>query len=129
MDKKKLLIQIMRFGVVGGTAFLIDYGILYCLTEFVGINYLLSGTISFSVSVIYNYILSKIWVFDTHKNDRKITEFIIFVILSVIGLGINQIIMYIGVEYMNAYYMLVKIVATFIVMIYNFITRKLFLEK
>ena len=96
MDKKKLLTQIFRFGVVGGTAFLIDYGILYCLTEFVGINYLLSGMISFSVSVIYNYILSKTWVFDTKESNRKIAEFIIFVILSIIGLGINQIIMYVG---------------------------------
>lgn len=128
MEKKKLIIQIFRFVIVGGTAFLLDYAILYSLTEFVGINYLLSGMMSFSVSVIYNYILSKTWVFDTKENNRKITEFILFVILSVIGLGINQIIMYIGVEYFNAYYMLVKIFATFIVMIYNFITRKLFLE-
>lgn len=128
MEKKKLIIQIFRFVIVGGTAFLLDYAILYSLTEFVGINYLLSGMMSFSVSVIYNYILSKTWVFDTKEKNRKITEFILFVILSVIGLGINQIIMYIGVEYFNAYYMLVKIFATFIVMIYNFITRKLFLE-
>ncbi len=128
MEKKKLIIQIFRFVIVGGTAFLLDYAILYSLTEFVGINYLLSGMMSFSVSVIYNYILSKTWVFDTKENNRKITEFILFVILSVIGLGINQIIMYIGVQYFNAYYMLVKIFATFIVMIYNFITRKLFLE-
>lgn len=128
MEKNKLIIQIFRFGIVGGTAFLLDYAILYSLTEFVGINYLLSGMMSFSVSVIYNYVLSKTWVFDTKEKSRKITEFIIFVILSVIGLGLNQIIMYIGVEYFNAYYMFVKIFATFIVMIYNFITRKLFLE-
>lgn len=128
MEKNKLIIQIFRFGIVGGTAFLLDYAILYSLTEFVGINYLLSGMMSFSVSVIYNYVLSKTWVFETKEKSRKITEFIIFVILSVIGLGLNQIIMYIGVEYFNAYYMFVKIFATFIVMIYNFITRKLFLE-
>ena len=95
MEKKKLIIQIFRFVIVGGTAFLLDYAILYSLTEFVGINYLLSGMMSFSVSVIYNYILSKTWVFDTKENNRKITEFILCVILSVIGLGINQIIMYI----------------------------------
>lgn len=128
MKKKKLLNQIFRFGVVGGTAFLLDYAILYCLTEFAGINYLLSGTISFSISVIYNYILSKVWVFDTKESNGKITEFLIFLILSVIGLGINQIIMYIGVEVFHMYYMFVKIIATFIVMIYNFITRKIFLE-
>ncbi len=128
MEKKRLIIQIFRFGIVGGTAFLLDYSILYCLTEFVDINYLLSGMMSFSISVIYNYVLSKTWVFKTKKNNRKMMEFIIFIILSVIGLGINQIIMCIGVEFFNVYYMFVKVFSTCIVMIYNFITRKLFLE-
>ncbi|MEY8234872.1 GtrA family protein [Lachnospiraceae bacterium 66-29] len=128
MEKKRLIIQIFRFGIVGGTAFLLDYSILYCLTEFVDINYLLSGMMSFSISVIYNYVLSKTWVFKTKKNNRKMTEFIIFIILSVVGLGINQIIMCIGVEFFNVYYMFVKVFSTCIVMIYNFITRKLFLE-
>lgn len=61
---KRLINQILKFGVVGGTAFLIDYGLLFVLTEFAGIHYLISGTISFAASVIYNYILSIVWVFD-----------------------------------------------------------------
>ena len=54
---KKLISQIIKFDVVGGTAFFIDYGIMVILTEFFGINYLISSGISFTVSVIFNYIL------------------------------------------------------------------------
>lgn len=125
----KLFGQIMKFGVVGGAAFLIDYGLLYVLTEFLHLHYLVSGTISFSVSVIFNYILSILWVFDTDKNGDKKKEFAVFIVLSVIGLGINQLILWIMVDGMGIYYMLSKIVSTAVVMVYNFITRKLFLEK
>lgn len=128
-NKKKLLSQIIKFGFVGGTAFVIDAGLLFLLTEFCGIHYLISGTISFTASVIYNYILSVKWVFDAKKDANKTQEFIVFIVLSVIGLGINQLFMWLFVDMMHIYYMLSKIIATVIVMIYNFITRKLFLEK
>lgn len=52
-----------------------------------------------------------------------------FIVLSVIGLGINQLFMWLFVDMMHIYYMLSKIIATVIVMVYNFITRKIFLEK
>ncbi len=125
---KNLFKQIIKFGIVGGIAFLIDYSLLYILTEFLGIYYFYSSIISFIVSLIFNYIASIKWVFDVnHKQSLK--DIIIFVILSVIGLGINQLVMYIMVENLNIYYMLSKIIATFIVMIWNFITRKIFIEK
>ena len=124
----KLIKQLLRFGVVGGIAFLIDYLLLYVLTEYINIPVMFSSVISFTVSVIFNYILSTKWVFDT-KKKQGIKEFIIFIVLSLIGLGINQIIMYLGINKINIYYMIVKLFATVIVMIYNFITRKIFLEK
>lgn len=128
-NSKKLLAQIVKFGFVGGTAFIIDYGALFILTEFLGVHYLISGTISFALSVIYNYILSVKWVFDTKNNKDKKREFIIFLILSIIGLGINQVIMWLAVEKFHIYYMVSKIAATVVVMIYNFVTRKMILEK
>ena len=125
----KLIKQIMKFGVVGASAFVIDYGIMVFLTEIFQMNYLFSSGISFSVSVIFNYIMSVRWVFyvDTDKDKRQ--EFILFVVLSIIGLGINQIMMWLAVAKFEVFYMWSKIGATIVVMIYNFVTRKLFLEK
>ena len=124
----KLIRQIIRFAFVGGSAFLIDFGVLWLLTDFLGVHYLLSNCISFTVSVIYNYILSVCWVFDPSGKHSKSTELVVFVVLSVIGLGINQLIYWLCVEFAGMHYLVSKIGATAIVMVYNFITRKLFLE-
>ncbi|HJA52368.1 sugar translocase [Massilimicrobiota sp. An142] len=126
---KKLLNQILKFGVVGGLAFIIDYGILIFLTEVFHINYLISTTISFIVSVIFNYIMSIFWVFDVDENKNRTTVFSVFIILSVIGLLLNDLFMWVFVDGMSIHYLIAKIIATLLVMIYNFITRKLFLEK
>lgn len=125
---KKLLAQIIKFGLVGFLCFFIDYGIMVFLTEVAGVHYLLSSGISFTVSVIVNYVLSLTYVFETEQKNR-VKEFIIFVVLSVIGLGINQVLMWFCVDILGIFYMISKIGATAVVMVYNFITRKMILEK
>lgn len=126
---KKLIGQIIKFGMVGIICFFIDYGVMIFLKEILGVNYLLSSGISFSISVIINYILNMKYVFVSEPGRNKLVEFVIYLFLSVIGLGINQLVMWIGVDKLGINYMFVKIGATAIVMVYNFITRKLFLEK
>ena len=125
---KKLFEQIIKFGIVGGLAFLIDYGIMVLCKEIFGFSVLVSAGFGFTISVIFNYLASVKWVFDVNKNNSKSKQFITFIIFSIIGLILTEIIMYIGTDIMNISYLFVKIVATLIVMIFNFITRKLFLE-
>lgn len=132
---KKLIEQFMKFSVVGVIAFVIDYGLLALLTELFGVNYLVSATISFTASVVFNYVASMRYVF-THKEDMsRRREFIIFVVLSVIGLLINNGLMWAGVELLQwpdwiqgHAYLIVKIFATAVVMVWNFVTRKIFLD-
>lgn len=125
----KLFKQIFRFGIVGGLAFLVDYLILIICKEAFGLSVLLSAAIAFTISVIFNYILSVKWVFDVDKNKSNRRNFILFIIFSIIGLGITELIMYIGSDLLNFNYLIVKIFATAVVMVFNFITRKIFLEK
>ena len=77
---KKLIGQMMKFGAVGFLCFGIDYGLMIFLTEACRLSYLVSSGISFSVSVIVNYILSLKFVFDTGKDNNKIVEFLIFIV-------------------------------------------------
>ena len=125
---KNLIAQIMKFGVVGVIAFVIDYGVMVFLTEVFGLNPVVSATISFIVSVIFNYIPSMRYVF-SHKEDMsRSPKFVIFIVLSVIGLIINDILMWAGTELVSIDYRIVKIFATAVVMVWNFITRKIFLD-
>ena len=126
---KKLISQIIKFGFVGFLCFFIDYGIMVFLTEALKINYLISSGCSFSVSVIVNYILSIKFVFDADRDANKVKQFLVFLFFSIGGLIINQIVMWVAVDLLGIFYMISKIGATAIVMVYNFITRKLFIEK
>ena len=125
---KRLLEQIMKFGIVGALAFVIDYGLLIVLTELFGVPYLVSATISFTVSVVFNYLASMRYVFTHKEGMSRRREFVTFVILSVIGLLINNVCLWFGVDILHIDYRLTKIVVTGIVMVWNFVTRKTFLD-
>ena len=126
---KKLIEQMIKFGFVGFLCFFIDWGIMVFLTEVFGINPLISSAISFIVSVTVNYILSVTFVFETDKNANKGSQFVIFVLLSIVGLGVNELCMWLGTGLLGIHYMITKVGATAVVMVYNFITRKIFIEK
>ena len=126
---KKLMEQIVRFGIVGVIAFVIDYAVLQVLTEVAGIHYLISSAVAFLVSVIFNYILSITFVFETDKSKSKVAQFSLFAVMSAGGLGINQLMMWLLSDIMFIPYQLSKFFATAVVMVYNFVTRKLFLER
>ena len=125
---RKLVIQIFKFAIVGGVATIIDFVFLYLFREFCHFPLLVSNTLSFCISVIYNYIASVRWVFDVNKEKDAKKQFVIFIVFSVLGLLLNNAIMWITVDFLSIYYLLAKVVATVIVMIFNFVTRKMFLE-
>lgn len=123
-----MILQIIRFGIVGVIATVIDFATLIALKELLGVDVMIASAIAFCVSVAANYVLSMAFVFKS-KNQNKIKEFIVFLLLSVGGLGVNEVILWLGVKLASIYYIIVKLFATVIVMVYNFITRKLFLES
>lgn len=133
--------QIVKFGLVGVLCTLIDFA-CYTGCNLIGIPYLISGIFGFTVSVIFNYILSMRYVFVRREDISRRKEFVIFVILSVIGLLLNEVLLYICVDmiYMQVSSLqslfnrdiaeiVAKLCATVVVMIYNFVSRKLILEK
>lgn len=148
---KKLLDQIAKFGIVGVICFLIDY-VIYLIFNAIfrrtGLAdayenyYLISQAISFIVSMVCNYLLSMKFVFTRKDDMSRKKEFVIFAVLSTIGLVINEICLYIGLGLIYRHVAFVrrlmsegfaetffKFGATGVVMVYNFISRKMFLEK
>lgn len=144
---KKLLAQIIKFGFVGVICFLIDFaistGLVALLRGAIGENAaaLAGGFFGFTISVVVNYILSMKYVFTRNEELGRKKEFVIFIILSIIGLGINELVIWICTKIYNAnpnladiidfvaWFAAAKIIATAVVMVYNFISRKIFLEK
>lgn len=138
---RNIIEQIIKFGLVGVLCTFIDFA-CYTGCNLIGIPYLISGIIGFTVSVIFNYILSMRYVFVRREDISRRREFVIFVILSVIGLLLNEVLLYICVDmfYMQMSWLqgmfnrdvaenVAKLCATVVVMVYNFVSRKLILEK
>ena len=117
------MLEIIRFCFVGGVSFLMDYALLFALTEFVGIYYLYSSAISFSITVVFNYWLCVIYVFKGAQKQSA-RQAIIFFGTGVIGLGLNQLCMWFFVTVAGLHYMLAKIGATIIVTIWNYVTKR-----
>lgn len=120
--------EVLRFVVAGGTGFVIDYGCTYVFTSFVGLHYLLATALAFTLSVVVNYLMCAYWVFrgvDTHSGGVKAG----FLITSLIGLGLNELFMFVFVDALHLPVMLAKLVAVVLVMIWNYISKRKVLVK
>lgn len=125
LKSQDTLFQLIRYGFVGGVAFVADYASLYAFTEWLGIQYLVSAALAFVIGLTVNYILSNLIVFSTHRLHNRWLEFAVFAIIGVIGLGLNELIMYCACELIGLHYMLAKLISTGIVFFWNFFARKL----
>ena len=121
------VIQFFRYVFVGGVAFLVDGGLLFLL-EKIGLHYLVATVFAFIGGLVCNYILSKLLVFQDKKSNPRL-EFLIYGIIGVIGLGITEGLMYVFTDILGLYFMLSKIIVAIIVLIWNFLARKLILYK
>lgn len=124
----KLVAQIMKFGVVGVIATVIDFGVMNILYYGLGLDILIANTSGFVISLIFNYLASMKYVFAHKEGMSRRREFAIFVVLSVIGLVLNDGIVLALKSGLGLEANLAKICATALVMVYNFVTRKIFLE-
>ena len=131
MDLKPLVEQFLKFGVVGVVAFVVDYGVLMLLSQCLGWDPVISSVISFVVSVVVNYVGSMHFVFERRDDLSRRREFSTFVILSAVGLVINSACIWVGTGIIGSGALSVtvtKVLATIIVSVWNFVSRKHWLE-
>ena len=108
--------EVFRFLLVGGGCFVLEYVLLYTLTEYGG----------FTVSLILNYFLCVSFVF--HAEHQSRSQVVLFVVTSLMGLGINQVTMWIFIDLVGIWYMFAKVIASAIVMIWNYFTKRFILH-
>ena len=117
-------IQLIRYGFVGGCAYVVDFGSLYLLTDHLGVHYLLSAAIAFLLGLVTNYILSIVWVFHTRSVEDRKKEFFIFAVIGAVGLGFNELLIWFFTETGGYHYLVSKLCSTVFVFFWNFFARK-----
>ena len=140
-QKKGRAAEIIRFALTGGVCFVVELAVLILLKGRLGIDTLIATPIAFLVSVILNYLLCVVWVFRGAKN-RGAGAKAGFLITSLIGLGLNELLMLVfrltlgedaviltlGGREINMY-VLNKCLATLIVMIWNYFSKRAVLYR
>jgi putative flippase GtrA len=120
-------IQFLRYGFVAVTSYVVNLGGLVALKQYGHIYYLLAGTISFVAGLLVNYALSKFWVFHGSKLHNQTNEFLFFSLIGIVGLGLNDLTLWILTSGLGLFYVLSNVIATFIVYFWNFGIRKKYL--
>lgn len=120
--------QFGKFAAVGITSLAVDYILLLMLVELLHVDFLIATSASFLASVVVNYFLSMRYVFSRRDDLSRKREFTIFAVLSAVGLGLNDLFMFVGVAVLSIGYQVMKLISTFMVTWYNFFSRRRFLD-
>ncbi len=117
--------QAAKYYAVGASGVLVNLGLLFYLTEYVGLWYFLSYTLAISASITSNFILNKFWTFrDSINSQRTIVMYVKFASVSFLGMGIQLGSVYFLVESLSIYYMLAALISISIAGAINFIINR-----
>ena len=120
-------LQFFRYAFVGGFAAIVDWAALYLLT-LLGLHYMVSAVFAFIAGLLVNYALSKRIVFNAEKpRVGKAAEFAGYAITGGVGLGLTELILYLLTEKAGLHFIVSKIIATAVVLVWNYLSRKLLL--
>lgn len=108
-------------------ALAIDLGVLLLLTEIFTIHYLISSTISFLLGLMTNYELSIHWAFKERTVTNPKKELLLFCLVGVIGLGLNQLLLWLLTDRASFHYLFSKGISVLFVFCWNYGVRKFLL--
>ena len=126
---KEFLLQVIKFGIIGVITSVLDWCILALFVRVFHIDSMVGNIFSFCLSTIFSYWANSKYVFDFDKSKGGKRLFIIFFLLAIGGLIINEVTMLIGDKLLHFDPLIVKIVGILLAAVFNFVTRKLILEK
>lgn len=115
----------VKFAVVGGSGVIVDFSITYLLKEKAEINRYIANSIGFIIAATTNYFLNRWWTFQSH-DPRVGQEYFTFIGIAIIGLLINNAMLYLFHEKAKIHFYLSKLMAIGIVTIWNFIMNYIF---
>jgi putative flippase GtrA len=122
-ETRALPVQLLRYVVVGAAAAIVDTSVLLFLAHKLGVHYQVAGIIGFCGGLLTNYALARIWVFPDRRHAPW-KEFSLFAIIGVVGVGLNALILRVGVDGLHATLVVAKITSLVMVFLWNFGARR-----
>ena len=120
-----ILMRFIRFGIVGSSGMMVDFGVTWLCKEKFRWNKYLSNSLGFVLAATNNYIWNRLWTFQS-QSEAVTREYISFVIIAIIGLGINNTIIYLLHERLHLNFYLSKLIAIGCVTLWNFTMNYVF---
>jgi putative flippase GtrA len=121
------LVQFFRYAVASGISLAFDFGLLYIGTEYLGLHYLLSAIISYSTGMVVNYLLSIFWAFPRSRLKSRALEFLIFVVIGVAGMGLNELLLWLFTTVLSLHYLVSRSLTAVVGYFWKFLLRKIVL--
>ena len=125
---KELVHKFIKFGVVGASGVIVDFGFTYIGKEIIKIQKYIANAIGFTIAASTNYVLNRIWTFHSQNPEIGI-EYSKFLLISLIGLGINTFILWTLVSKMKWNFYVSKLFAIGVVTLWNFAFNMIFTFK
>ncbi len=132
---RNLILKFVKFGVVGASGAVIDFGLTALCKGILGIPELLANAIGFTVAATSNYFLNRVWTWKSTSKDVGV-EYAKFFFVSLIGLGINSLIVLLLKDIslvphfvdttLDWDFWVAKVIATAIVTLWNFVANNSF---
>ncbi len=125
---KGLPVQFIKFCIVGASGSLINLALLYSLTEFLHVWYMMSAVLAFTIAVVNNFVWNKYWTFRNRAPEIS-RQFVSFFVINVMSLSINLAVLYVLTEYCRIWYMAAQVVAILVAMSNNYWGSKRFIFR
>ncbi len=129
--RKSVLGQMWRYLFTGGLAFVVDFGLFALCLYALRWHYLVANLAGLVAGLVVNYWISVRWVFSACRRSvsSRPLEFSLFALIGLLGVLLNQLLMWFQVDFLDLVPMPAKLVSAAIVLLWNFGIRKMFLFK
>ena len=119
--------DLLLYLVVGGVATVAEWAVFFVLIR-CSLHYAVATAVAYVLSTFVNWLMGRLLVFKESKGS-VVKEIISIYLVSVVGLLLNLLIMWLAVDVIGISEEFSKIGATGIVFFFNFLVRKLFIYK
>lgn len=122
---KIFLIKFLKFGIVGGSGVIVDFFFTWLLKEKFKVQKYVANAIGFAIAASTNWFLNRIWTFES-RNPEILVEYTEFLVISLIGLAINSLVLWILTDKLKFNFYISKLGAIAVTTVWNFFANYLY---